>query len=103
MCLVNPAKVVSAPPYDNYGKIRCCEYYPVAIVDRDKEGNLLEPKFKDGFDDDFLDFTLTNYGINNNDVVKQSITLPEIPELGKMKMVHNLEQIKKILKKRVVD
>lgn len=103
MCLVNPAKVVSAPPYDDYGKIRCCEYYPVAIVDRDKEGNLLEPNFKDGFDDDFLDFKLTNYGINNNDVVRQSITLPEIPELGKMKMVHNLEQIKKILKKRVVD
>ena len=37
MVLVNPADVVAVPPIDNYGKMRTCAYYPVSIVEFDKE------------------------------------------------------------------
>ena len=87
---------------DDYGKLRCCEYYPVAVVERDEEGNIKEPVFEDGFDDSFLDFTLTNYGVNNDDPEKQLIHLPTIPELRKEQILRNLNKIREVVKKKVV-
>ena len=87
---------------DDYGKLRCCEYYPVAVVERDEEGNIKEPVFEDGFDDSFLDFTLTNYGINNEDPEKQLIHLPTIPELRKDQILRNLNKIREVVKKKVI-
>lgn len=87
---------------DDYGKLRCCEYYPVAVVERDEEGNIKEPVFEDGFDDSFLDFTLTNYGVNNDDPEKQLIHLPTIPELRKEQILKNLNKIREVVKKKVI-
>lgn len=87
---------------DDYGKLRCCEYYPVAVVERDEEGNIKEPVFEDGFDDSFLDFTLTNYGVNNDDPEKQLIHLPTIPELRKEQILKNLNEIREVVKKKVI-
>lgn len=87
---------------DDYGKLRCCEYYPVAVVERDEEGNIKEPVFEDGFDDSFLDFTLTNYGVNNEDPEKQLIHLPTIPELRKDQILRNLNKIREVVKKKVI-
>lgn len=87
---------------DDYGKLRCCEYYPVAVVERDEEGNIKEPVFEDGFDDSFLDFTLTNYGVNNDDPEKQYIHLPNIPELRKDQILRNLNKIREVVKKKVI-
>lgn len=41
VCLVNPMNIVSAPMADGYGKIRCCEFLPVAFAE--KEGNQIKP------------------------------------------------------------
>lgn len=87
---------------DDYGKLRCCEYYPVAVVERDEEGNIKEPVFEDGFDDSFLDFTLTNYGVNNEDPEKQLIHLPTIPEIRKEQILKNLNKIREVVKKKVI-
>ena len=87
---------------DDYGKLRCCEYYPVAVVERDEEGNIKEPVFEDGFDDSFLDFTLTNYGVNNDDPEKQLIHLPTIPEMRKEQILKNLNEIREVVRKKVL-
>lgn len=41
VCLVNPMNIVSAPMADGYGKIRCCEFLPVAFAE--KEGSQIKP------------------------------------------------------------
>lgn len=50
-CLVNPADIVAIPQYDT-SKIRCCRYYPYAIIERDQRGdwNELESHF---FEEDY--------------------------------------------------
>ena len=45
MVLVNPANVVAVPTIDGYGKMRTCEYFPVAIVDCDENGDIVEPEY----------------------------------------------------------
>ena len=54
------------------------------------------------FDDSFLDFTLTNYGVNNDDPEKQLIHLPTIPELRKEQILKNLNEIREVVKKKVI-
>lgn len=101
MCLVNPAQVVSVPRSDDYGKIRCCEYYPVAIVEY-KDGVIQQPELDNGFDDSFLDIVLADYGINNEDVEIQYIEAPT-PYISKEQMVKNLQSIKDKLKSRIIE
>ena len=38
--LINPMNVVSCP-YQDSGKLRCCEYMPVSIIDFDEKGNVI--------------------------------------------------------------
>lgn len=101
MCLVNPAQTVSVPKVDDYGKIRCCEYYPVAIVEY-KDGVIQQPELDNGFDDSFLNIVLTEYGVNNNDVEVQTITAPT-PYISREQMVKNLQSIKNKLKSRIIE
>ena len=101
MCLVNPAQTVSVPKVDDYGKIRCCEYYPVAIVEY-KDGVIQQPELDNGFDDSFLDIVLTEYGINNEDVEVQTLEAPT-PYISREQMVKNLQSIKDKLKSRIIE
>lgn len=101
MCLVNPAQVVSVPRSDSYGKLRCCEYYPVAIVEY-KDGVIQQPELDNGFDDSFLDIVLADYGINNEDVEIQYIEAPT-PYISREQMVKNLQSIKDKLKSRIIE
>lgn len=50
-CLVNPADIVAIPQHDT-SKIRCCRYYPYAVIERDRQGNWdeLESRF---FEEDY--------------------------------------------------
>ncbi len=50
--LINPMNVVSCP-YQDSGKLRCCEYMPVSVINFDEEGNVIP------FDCSVLD---VNYG-----------------------------------------
>lgn len=40
--IVNPYDVISIPPEDSYGKIRCCKYIPYSVVEWDNEGNIVD-------------------------------------------------------------
>ena len=102
MVLINPSQIVSVPKEDNYGKLRCCEYYPVSIVSRDGKGNIIISDFEDSFDDDFLNITLENYGINNNDIEKQTINIPKLIELEKRDIIRNLEYMKDKIKNKII-
>jgi len=101
MCLVNPAQTVSVPKVDDYGKIRCCEYYPVAIVEY-KDGVIQQPELDNGFDDSFLDIVLTEYGINNEDVEVQTLECPT-PYISREQAIKNLQSIKDKLKYRILE
>ena len=101
MCLVNPASVTAVPKVDDYGKMRCCEYYPVAIVEY-KDGVIQQPELDNGFDDSFLDILLTEYGINNEDVEVQTLEAPT-PYISREQMVKNLQSIKDKLKSRILE
>lgn len=49
MVLVNPADVVAIPSSDNYGKMRTCAYYPVQVVKRDENENIIDEDIKKRF------------------------------------------------------
>lgn len=51
-CLVNPMDIVALPNYDN-SKIRCCRYFPYAIIERDENKNWTELESVI-FEDDFI-------------------------------------------------
>lgn len=53
---------------DNYGKMRTCEYFPVAIVDFDDNGDVIEPDY-DMYNDVLYLKELKYEGtINNKDI-----------------------------------
>lgn len=68
MVLVNPANVVAVPTIDSYGKMRTCEYLPVAIIDFDINGNIIEPEYDVHTDVEYLKQIQYNGKVNNNDV-----------------------------------
>jgi hypothetical protein len=68
MVLVNPANVVAVPTIDEYGKMRVCEYFPVAIVDFDDNGNVIEPPYDVHTDVEYLNSIVYDGDFNNEDV-----------------------------------
>ena len=52
---------------DYYGKMRCCEYLPIAIAEYDEEGNVIEDVDITGLE--FEDRYLVDYSgkVNNDD------------------------------------
>jgi len=96
--LVNPADVVAVPPQDSYGKMRCCAYYPVANVHFDKNGNIVDEEINDGFIDNFIDIISYEGNINNEEAVKYSLSVPNVPQISKKQIVKRLKGIKESLK-----
>lgn len=101
MVLVNPADVVAVPPDDNYGKMRCCAYYPVQLIERDEYGEIIDQVIDDGFEDDFMHHIAYSGDINNTDIVNYTVDIPEIPEISKKKILNRLVEISNSLKKKV--
>ena len=63
---------------DNYGKMRCCEYLPVAMVSYNDGGDLIESKVSLHSDINYLKeikSTLYKGEINNNDVDNYEISV----------------------------
>lgn len=98
MVLVNPADVVAVPPDDNYGKMRVCAYYPVQLIERDIDGNIIDREIEDGFEDDFVNIISYQGEINNEDGSTYSINIPSIPEVNRLNIMGRLETIKESLK-----
>ena len=101
MVLVNPADVVAVPPDDNYGKMRCCTYYPVQLIERDEDGEIIDQVIDDGFEDDFMHHIAYSGDVNNTDIINYTVDIPEIPEISKKKILNRLVEISNSLKKKV--
>lgn len=100
-CFVNPAQIVAVPKEDCYGKLRCCEYYPVAIV-KMENGKISDPFIENSVEDDFLNIVIQEYEINNKDIEKQVLNVPVIPEYSRKQIIDNLKAIKEQIKKKIV-
>lgn len=100
MVLVNPADVVAVPPDDDYGKMRVCAYYPVEIVDRDKEGNIIDKDINDGFEDDFMHLISYQGTASFKDGLSYTVFIPSIPEIDRSKILSRLDEIKEKLKNK---
>ena len=68
MVLVNPANVVAVPTIDSYGKMRTCEYFPIAIIDFDENGDIVESSYSLHDDVAYLKELRYEGTINNVDV-----------------------------------
>lgn len=66
--LVNPANIVAIPTIDDYGKMRCCEYFPVALIDFDENGDVKEKPYNLHNDINYLKQIRYDGTINNVDV-----------------------------------
>ena len=58
---------------DEYGKMRTCEYFPVALIDFDKYGDVIEPECPLYNDVAYLKQLTYEGEINNEDVDKYTI------------------------------
>jgi hypothetical protein len=91
--LVNPADVVAVPGADNYGKMRTCAYYPIAILDRDDNGDIIDDNDIDGFEDDFANIIYSGE-INNEDHGNYSLNIPDCVEINRSTILDRLKDIK---------
>lgn len=66
--LVNPMNIVAVPSIDEYGKMRCCEYFPVCLIDFDNFGDVIEPEYSLFSDVAYLNNLKIEGEINNTDV-----------------------------------
>ncbi len=97
--LVNPSDVVAVPPQDSYGKMRCCAYYPVAVVNFDEEGKIVDEKIADGFQDNFMDMiSYVGEVANADDQNVYVLNVPTIPEISKKRIADRMEDIKASIK-----
>jgi hypothetical protein len=96
--LINPADVVAVPPRDSYGKMRVCAYYPVSIVDFDEEGQIVDEKLEDGFEDNFLDLISYAGTVNNDDSSKYEIQVPVLHTFDRELLMERMEEIKELLR-----
>jgi hypothetical protein len=101
MVLVNPADVVAVPPSDGYGKMRCCAYYPISIIQRDEDRNIIDEGIDDGFEDNFMQQIAYNGEVNIEDEGNYTINIPEIPELNRKLILARLQEISKTMNKYV--
>lgn len=54
-CLVNPMNIVALPEYD-HSKIRVCEYYPYAVLEKEEDGSLSEITDEVYWEEDYKDY-----------------------------------------------
>lgn len=94
-CLVNPADVVAVPTIDNYGKMRCCRYLPVAVISYDDGGNAIEPPYDLSKDIEYIKNIQYDGEVNNNDVNNYTVvTLCQSREELYTSILNRLNNIK---------
>lgn len=95
VCLVNPAKVVAVPHIDDYGKLRTCEYLPIALVDYDEHGEVIPYNVEDGFDSKWVKDLIYDGDRATETSAAYAMEIPDIPELSKALVDENLYNIAK--------
>mgnify|MGYP000586754572 CR=1 FL=1 len=95
--LVNPSDVVAVPPQDNYGKMRVCAYYPVAVVEFEN-GSIVDEPIANGFEDNFMDMICYVGEMSSNDTNNYKLNIPSIPEISRVKIIERFDDIKETLR-----
>lgn len=90
VCLINPRDVVAVPPQDSYGKMRCCKYLPIALVDFDDSGRVIPYDVDNGFESSWIKEVLYDGETSTEDTPTYKINIPNIPELDKTIVDDNL-------------
>ena len=83
VCLCNPASVVSVPFRSNYGKLRTCEYLPIALCDYDEDREVIPYNVKNGFESRYIKEILYDGAKSTEEMPAYVINAPEIPEINK--------------------
>lgn len=96
--LVNPAMVVAVPPIDDYGKLRTCEYLPIALCDFDEYGHVIPYNVDNGFDSKYVKTILYDGAKSTEEMPTYVLDAPEIPEINKSAIT---EQIYEMAKKYI--
>ena len=91
--LVNPADIVAVPTQSDYGKMRTCAYYPVNVIEYDRDGNVIDDDIDSGFEDDFMSQICYTGEINNDDPYAYRLNLPDSPEYHRGQIMENLRQL----------
>ena len=73
--------------------MRVCAYYPMEILDRDEEGQIINEHDVDGFEDNFIDIITYDGEVNNEDHGNYKLVIPEIPELNRSNILDKLANI----------
>lgn len=71
--LVNPANIVAVPPHSEYGKMRTCEYFPVALINFDENGDVIESPISLYNDIEYLKHIKYDGEINNQEMVTYEV------------------------------
>lgn len=93
--LVNPAEVCAVPPIENYGKLRCCAYLPIALAEFGKDNHIIPYKCKDGFECYYVNKVIYEGLMGTEKDTKYKINIPEIPGITKESIADKLLEIAK--------
>lgn len=80
-CLVSPMNVVAVPTIDDYGKMRCCEYLPVAPITYSNSGSVIEPSINLEDEINYIKNLKYEGKVNNEDLDKYRIASASIEEI----------------------
>lgn len=83
VCLCNPAKVVAVPPIDDYGKLRTCEYLPIALIEYDEYGDVIPYNVENGFKSKWVKDVIYSGNVSSEAYATYKLQIPEIPEINK--------------------
>ena len=78
------------PHIDDYGKLRTCEYLPIALVEYDSTGNVIPYNVNDGFETKWVTDMLYDGKKSTEAIAAYSVEIPDIPELNKTIVDDNL-------------
>ena len=84
VCLVNPVDIVAVPWNDeDYGKLRCCAYLPIAEAKWDESGHIIPFRTDSGFEEPFVPTILYDGVMASEDSATYKIPIPQEPDKTK--------------------
>lgn len=93
--LVNPADVVAVPKRSEYGKLRTCAYLPMAIINYDKNDNVIPINVEDGFDCSYVTKVIYEGTMGTEEDSIYKIQIPKIKGLVNESIQDKLLEIAK--------
>lgn len=86
VCLCNPAKVCAVPYDAGYGKLRTCEYLPIALVEYDDNGKVIPYNVDNGFDSKWVKEVLYSGNTGTEECPTYVLEVPDVPEINKSRI-----------------